>query len=89
MWVEIVIILSLFFVSVSIMVQNTRRLNSVLDENKRLKEKNAELESKAEALEMENGHLIDALKEGQDKDGMVSKPPSTLKSKTERTWKKK
>lgn len=88
MWVEIILICSLFIVSVCFMVQNTRRLNSVLEENKSLKDKNAELETKVEALTMENEHLIGALKE--DKDGMVSKQSPSLKTKSDnKPWQKK
>ena len=95
MWVEITLIISLFLICGSLMVQNTRRLNTVLDENLKLKDDLAEAKTKIEALSMENEHLIAAIKSGDEPDrdtesagGMGSKPVPPLKDKNRGKWKR-
>lgn len=88
MWIEITLIVSLFLVCTCLMVQNTRRLNSVLDDNLKLKSELEAAKEEVKALSSENEHLISALKDGGEKEravesagGMGSKSYTSLKNK--------
>jgi len=88
MWIEITLIVSLFLVCACLMAQNTRRLNSVLEDNLKLKSELEAAKEEVKALLSENEHLISALKDGGEKERTVetagvmgSKPYPNLKNK--------